>query len=124
MKMIVIFVLLCSSPAIADVPVALDYLAGATLYEQGSYEAALPYFERVGAALHDPALLWNLALVHFRLDNIYMSRAYLRQYIRRVFSGAREPWPSSVERLASEIVRRLDLVPDQIGLDGAALSGL
>lgn len=105
------------------------YMVGEASYARGNYDGALMFFEHVSERTRQPELLYNLALVHWRLGNVYLARTFLRAYVHRGLVPGREPWPEHVERFAKKIVAELDATGERpawkdAGMDTVAIKGL
>lgn len=95
---------------------AVEYATGVLLFQQGEYETALEHFERAVVARPVPEILYNIALVHMKLDNPFAARTYLRAYIRvlrwrGLSGGARLPDPvdrPEIQQLSKRIMTVLD----------------
>ena len=58
--------------------------AAHSYFDDGNYEAAAPEFQRAYDLSHEPAILYNLALVHERLGNLQLARDNLRAFLDAV----------------------------------------
>ena len=77
--------LLAPAPAHAQLSDAArahaHFEAARSYFDDGNYEAAAPEFQRAYELSREPAILYNLALVHERLGNLQLARDNLRAFL-------------------------------------------
>lgn len=113
--------LLFAQLALAD-PVHL-FVEGRLAFGVGAYEVAIESFSSAYRSWYPPELLFDLALAHFRADNPYAARLYLRRYVREARLDWRRLRNHEAGRLARQIEESLADEPTpwwSTGLDGWA----
>lgn len=112
MLALALLVSLSASPAWASPFTA--FAAGESAYAQGDFETALKFFESAVLQWEKvPAeLFFDLAIVHYKLDNPYAARAWLRRYVKTkvpTLNLQRYMWDfPEVAKLAKKILSQLD----------------
>jgi len=90
------------------------FAAGEAAYAQGDFETALKFFESATLQWERaPAeLFFDLAVVHYKLDNPYAARAWLRRYVKAKVSRPEAQahlWAfPEVAKLSKKILEKLD----------------
>lgn len=120
-RMTVLGSLLFSHIVLAD-PVH-RFVEGKLAFEVGEYSSAIESFSAAYRSWYPPELLFDLALTHFKADNPYTARLYLRRYVRE----ARLDWRRLRNHEAGKLARQIeDAIADEptpwwvTGLDGWA----
>lgn len=104
--MAMVLVLWCSS-AQAQVAwtVVATFSVGEAYYNDGKYDAALECFNEAWKTMPMPAILYDLALTHYRLDNVYIARQYLRAFMKTSHAAK---YPEKVNSLANKLATAID----------------
>lgn len=121
MKTIAVMMLLVvSAPAVAQPDMMwtamLTWSKGQEAYDAGDFEFALNEFTITYSTFPAPELLWDLALTHYRLDNVYTARWYLRQYAKTFHAKNN---PAKAERLGALLAKTIEEDYDALGLTAA-----
>lgn len=116
---IVTLTLACASAAHAQASTwagLAEYSIGEQYYDQGDYINALASLEAAWKALPMPVILYDLALTHYKLDNVYTARRYLRAFVKTSHAAK---YPQKVNQLSDKIAAAIDEDYEAQGLDFA-----
>ncbi|HEY8310548.1 MAG TPA: hypothetical protein VIG47_08330 [Gemmatimonadaceae bacterium] len=118
--LIVTLTLACASAAHAQAPSTwaglAEYRIGEQYYEDGDYQNALASLQSAWKALPLPVILYDLALTHYQLDNVYVAREYLRAFMRTSHAAK---YPREVNMLAKKLIAAIDEDYQAMGLEFA-----
>lgn len=118
--LIVTLTLACASAAHAQVPSTwaglAEYSIGEQYYEAGDYQNALGALQAAWEALPLPVILYDLALTHYKLDNVYAARRYLRAFCKTSHAAK---YPAKVNALSDKIAAAIDEDYNAMGMDYA-----
>lgn len=94
-----------------------EFGVGEQYFNRAEYENALDAFEASYKAMPLPAILFDLALTHFKLDNVYLAREYLRMFLRHVAMGSEDR--KRAERLGDKLASLVEEDMEALGLSHA-----
>ena len=69
----------------------VHFESGRSYFDEGNYEAAAPEFQRAYELSHEPAILYNLSLVHERLGNLQLAHDELKAFLDADPAAANRP---------------------------------
>ena len=89
------------------------YQESVLYFDVGSYYEAIVDLEKAFTLTGADELLFNLALCHAQLDNVFVARRYLQLYLKGDKKRQKE---AQVVRLSSELLQKIDEEYDALGL--------